>query len=108
MAVAWRGVEMASVRIEARGRSREHSAAERLADGIVHAVGILAAVAGAVLMVNLTLGIVSRIAPQMNIYAVGFPVILTVGLMGIAAGLPLLDAPMMSLMMRAMALFSGP
>ena len=77
------------------------------ADLFATALWISLPLVGMLLMVNLTLGIVSRIAPQMNIYAVGFPVILTVGLMGIAAGLPLLDAPMMSLMMRAMALFSG-
>lgn len=60
---------------------------------------------GILLMVNLTMGIVSRIAPQMNIYAVGFPLTLTVGLMGIAAGLPLLEAPMMGLMERTIDLF---
>lgn len=62
---------------------------------------------GMLLLVNLTLGIVSRIAPQMNIYAVGFPVTLSVGLMGIAAGLPLLETPMMRLMERAIDLFAA-
>jgi flagellar biosynthetic protein FliR len=61
---------------------------------------------GMLLLVNLTLGIVSRIAPQMNIYAIGFPVTLTVGLMGIAAGLPLLETPMMALMQRAIDMFA--
>lgn len=57
------------------------------------------------LFVNLTLGIISRVAPQMNIYAVGFPVTLTVGLLGITATLPLLEQPMMTLMQQAMDLF---
>ena len=43
---------------------------------------------GLLLFVNLTLGIISRVAPQMNIYAVGFPVTLTVGMLGITATLP--------------------
>ena len=60
---------------------------------------------GMLTLVNLTMGIVSRIAPQMNIYAVGFPVTLSVGLVGIAAGLPLLEEPMTRLTERMMSLF---
>ncbi len=58
------------------------------------------------LFVNLTLGIISRVAPQMNIYAVGFPVTLTVGMLGIAATLPTLEQPMLALLQQAIALFS--
>ncbi len=57
------------------------------------------------MFVNLALGIVSRVAPQMNIYAVGFPVTLTVGLLGIAATLPMLEQPMLTLMQQATDLF---
>src|SRR5690606_10776670 len=59
------------------------------------------------LFVNLTLGIISRVAPQMNIYAVGFPVTLTVGMLGIAATLPLLEQPVLALMQRAVDLFAA-
>lgn len=62
---------------------------------------------GMLLMVNLTLGIVSRIAPQMSIYAVGFPLTLTMGLVAIAAGLPMLETPMMALMERTIDLFGA-
>ena len=58
------------------------------------------------LFVNLTLGIISRVAPQMNIYAVGFPVTLTVGLLGIAATLPMLEQPVLTLMQQAIDLFA--
>lgn len=61
---------------------------------------------GILLMVNLTLGIVSRVAPQMNIFAVGFPVMLTVGLMTIAAGLPMLETPILQLLDQALAVFA--
>jgi flagellar biosynthetic protein FliR len=61
---------------------------------------------GMLMFVNLGLGIVSRVAPQMNIYAIGFPITLTVGLMGIAVTLPMLDQPMMTLMERAIDLFA--
>ena len=58
------------------------------------------------LFVNLTLGVISRVAPQMNIYAVGFPVTLTVGLLGIAATLPMLEPPMLALLERVIELFA--
>ena len=60
---------------------------------------------GLLLFVNLTLGIISRVAPQMNIYAVGFPVTLTVGLLGIAATLPMLEQPVMALLQQSMDIF---
>ncbi|MBA3059916.1 MAG: flagellar biosynthetic protein FliR [Gammaproteobacteria bacterium] len=62
---------------------------------------------GMLLFANLALGIVSRVAPQMNIYAIGFPITLTVGMIGIAATLPMLDQPFMALMDRAVAIFVG-
>ena len=63
---------------------------------------------GMLMFVNLALGIVSRIAPQMNIYAIGFPITLTVGLIGIAATLPMLDQPFFSLMERVIDIFNRP
>lgn len=55
---------------------------------------------------NLALGIVSRVAPQMNIYAIGFPVTLAVGLIGVAATLPMLDRPFAALMEQMMEIFA--
>lgn len=60
---------------------------------------------GLLLFVNMTMGIISRVAPQMNIYAVGFPVTLTVGLLGITATLPMLEQPMMTLLQQAIDVF---
>ncbi len=62
---------------------------------------------GMLMFVNLGLGIISRVAPQMNIYAVGFPVTLSVGLVGIAATLPLLDQPLFRLMEMALDIFAN-
>ncbi len=45
------------------------------------------------LFVNLVLGMVSRVAPQINIFAVGFPVTLGVGLVGLLLTLPALERP---------------
>jgi flagellar biosynthetic protein FliR len=61
---------------------------------------------GMLIFANLALGIVSRVAPQMNIYAIGFPITLSVGLIGMATTLPMLDQPFMALMTRAIDLFS--
>ncbi|QEA12559.1 flagellar biosynthetic protein FliR [Comamonas flocculans] len=59
------------------------------------------------LFVNLTMGVISRVAPQTNIYAVGFPVTITVGLLGITATLPMLEQPLYTLLQQTMDLF-GP
>lgn len=61
---------------------------------------------GMLMFANMALGIVSRVAPQMNIYAIGFPVTLAVGLVGMAVTLPMLDQPFLALLMRAIDLFS--
>lgn len=58
------------------------------------------------MFVNLALGIISRVAPQMNIYAVGFPVTLAVGMLGITATLPMLEQPVLSLLQQAIDLFA--
>lgn len=57
------------------------------------------------LFVNLVLGIISRVAPQMNIYAVGFPVTLTTGLIGMVATLPLLEQPLLALLQKGLTVF---
>jgi flagellar biosynthetic protein FliR len=59
------------------------------------------------LFANLALGIISRVAPQMNIFAVGFPITLVVGLIGIAVMLPMLDQPFLALMERSIELFGS-
>jgi len=45
------------------------------------------------LFVNLVLGAITRVAPQINIFAVGFPISLGVGLVGMLAVLPAMNAP---------------
>jgi flagellar biosynthesis protein FliR len=45
------------------------------------------------LFVNLVLGIVSRVAQQMNVFAIGFPITVSVGLLGVLLTLPMMSAP---------------
>ncbi len=57
------------------------------------------------LFVNLVLGVISRVAPQINIFAVGFPVTLGVGLVGMLLTLPMLQAPFTMALERMLAQF---
>ncbi len=77
--------------------------AELFASGLWMALPMV----GMLMFANLALGIVSRVAPQMNIYAIGFPITLTVGLVGMAVTLPMLDQPFVALMGHAIDLFAA-
>lgn len=77
------------------------------ADVFATGLWIALPVIGMLMFANLALGIVSRVAPQMNVFAIGFPITLTVGLIGITATLPLMDQPMLALMGRMIDIFSG-
>ena len=76
-------------------------------DLFASALWIALPMVGMLMFANLALGIVSRVAPQINIFAVGFPITLVVGLISIAVTLPMLDQPFMALMERSIGVFSG-
>jgi flagellar biosynthetic protein FliR len=57
------------------------------------------------LFVNLVLGAISRVAPQINIFAVGFPVTLGVGLLGLLLTLPALQMPFTMALDRLLGYF---
>ena len=57
------------------------------------------------LFVNLVLGVISRVAPQMQIFAVGFPITLSVGLVGMTLTLPMMQAPFTMALERMLSLF---
>ncbi len=57
------------------------------------------------LFVNLVLGVISRVAPQMNVFAVGFPVTLGVGLIGVLLTLPMMQAPFTMALERMLSYF---
>jgi flagellar biosynthetic protein FliR len=58
------------------------------------------------LFVNLVLGIISRVAPQLNVFSVGFPLTVSVGLVGLVATLPLMHQPFMIALERLLAAFT--
>jgi flagellar biosynthesis protein FliR len=57
----------------------------------------------ALLIVNLAFGVVSRAAPSLNLFAIGFPVTLVGGLLVVLAGLPAMQSGFVRLMSEAFA-----
>jgi flagellar biosynthetic protein FliR len=57
------------------------------------------------LFVNLVLGTISRVAPQINVFAIGFPVTLGVGLLGLVLTLPLMQQPFVMALERLLQHF---
>jgi len=60
---------------------------------------------GMLLFVNLVLGVISRVAPQISVFSVGFPITVTVGLIGMLLTLPLLEQPFAMALERMMSRF---
>jgi len=58
----------------------------------------------ALLIVNVAFGVVSRAAPQLNLFAVGFPITLICGLLIVLVGLPSVQANFTELLQRGFVL----
>lgn len=61
----------------------------------------------ALLVVNLAFGVMSRAAPTLNLFAVGFPVTLIAGLVILWAGLPSVQATFVESLEAAFAMMAG-
>ncbi len=61
----------------------------------------------ALLIVNIAFGVMSRAAPTLNLFAVGFPVSLVFGLVIVLAGLPTLQSGFMRLLEEALSVVRG-
>ena len=59
-------------------------------------------IVAALLITNVALGILTRAAPQLNLFGIGFPITLGVGLLIIAMTLPYLATPMQNLFLDGM------
>ena len=57
------------------------------------------------LFVNLVLGVISRVAPQMIVFAIGFPMTLGVGLLGMLFTLPMMEVPFTMALERMLSRF---
>ncbi|MDM0014779.1 flagellar biosynthetic protein FliR [Variovorax sp. J22P168] len=90
--------------MQALARARIH---ELGADLFASALWIALPMIALLLFANLTLGVISRVAPQMNIFAIGFPVTLVAGLAGITLTLPMMEQPLTMLMEQMMVRLAG-
>jgi flagellar biosynthetic protein FliR len=57
------------------------------------------------LFINMMLGIIARVAPQISIFSIGFPITLGVGLVGVMFTLPLLQGPFTAALEQMLMLF---
>ncbi len=55
--------------------------------------------------VNLVLGLISRVAQQLQIFSIGFAITISVGLFGLLLTLPMLQGPMLAVLERLMVPF---
>lgn len=60
---------------------------------------------GMLLFINLVLGVISRVAQQMNIFSIGFPITVGVGLVGVLLTLPAMQTPFTMALERMLAYF---
>lgn len=75
----------------------------------MYAGGVLVALpaVAALLLVNIAFGVTARAAPQLNIFAVGFPVMILVGLVFLTLTLPTLTSHLSNLMMQSFSLIQS-
>ena len=57
------------------------------------------------LFVNLVLGVVSRVAQQLQVFSIGFPITVGLGLLGLTLTLPALESPMTAALERMLSQF---
>lgn len=56
-------------------------------------------------LVNIVMGLIARVAPQMNIFSVGFPMSIGVGITGLWLTLPMMQAPFTAALERMLGYF---
>jgi flagellar biosynthetic protein FliR len=73
----------------------------------VFALGLLIATPflALILFVNLLLGVMTRVAPQLGLFSIGFPITIGTGMVLLLIGLPWIERPMMQGLMRLVEMF---
>jgi flagellar biosynthesis protein FliR len=59
------------------------------------------------LLVNVVLGVMARVAPQLNLFAVGFPLTVLAGLAALTLFLPTLEGPIRAALLKSLAALPG-
>jgi flagellar biosynthetic protein FliR len=81
--------------------------ARAAADIFEIALTICLPILAVMLLVNVVLGVMARVAPQLNLFAVGFPVTILAGLAALVLFLPTLEAPIRAALLKGLASVSG-
>jgi flagellar biosynthetic protein FliR len=71
-----------------------------------YGLAIAMPVIGAMMLTNLALGVLTRTSPQLNVFSVGFPVTVIVGLLVLQLGLPWLFPALERVIMQSLVLFA--
>lgn len=74
-----------------------HAGADMFRLGLHIALPVLATM----LILNLALGVLARVAPQLNIFAIGFPVTLLIGMIALAMAMPFMGPVFEQMLMQA-------
>jgi len=59
------------------------------------------------LLINIVLGVMARVSPQLNLFAVGFPITLCAGMVVLFLFVPHLEAPIRATLERSLAIWPG-
>jgi flagellar biosynthetic protein FliR len=71
------------------------------------ALSISLPILAVMLLINVVLGVMARVSPQLNLFAVGFPVTLCAGLMVLFLFIPHLEAPIRVTLERTLSIWPG-
>jgi flagellar biosynthetic protein FliR len=77
------------------------------ADIFAIALSISMPILAVMLLVNVVLGLMARVAPQLNLFAVGFPLTVVAGLAALTLFLPTLEAPLRAVLQRGLSILPG-
>ncbi len=71
------------------------------------ALSISLPILAVMLLINIVLGVMARVSPQLNLFAVGFPITLCAGMIVLLLFVPHLEAPIRAALERGMSLWPG-
>jgi flagellar biosynthetic protein FliR len=71
------------------------------------ALSISLPILAVMLLINIVLGVMARVSPQLNLFAVGFPVTLFAGMVVLLLFMPHLEAPIRATLERTLSIWPG-
>jgi flagellar biosynthetic protein FliR len=103
LAQSFRALPIGVLPASASWSNMAHAVAIVFSSGLLLALPIIVAL----LITNVALGVLGRVAPQLNLIVIGFPVTITLGFVALYVGLPNLNQPLMQLFETGLASMLG-